>query len=143
MNRDTLYSGHLVDISAGATLALPDSTRMFGKEFDTEPTRHLIGTAQAWGGLPESEAYYYVETEPRQVDDYTLTLTDPSPSRRFWDSSRTQHRRIRPERAENSPGIVGCPLLEPAVGSMRVVMLDVLVEQPSELARFCITQTPG
>jgi hypothetical protein len=62
---------------------LNDTALMFGKKSDVEPTRHLIGTAQAWGGLPESEAYYYIETEPRQVGDYTLTLTDV-PVDAFW-----------------------------------------------------------
>jgi hypothetical protein len=62
---------------------LTDTARMFGKKSDVEPTRHLIGTAQAWGGLPESEAYYSLETEQRQVGDYTLTLTDV-PVDAFW-----------------------------------------------------------
>ena len=36
---------------------LPGSDGMFGKQSDVDATRHLIGAAAGWGGLPESEAY--------------------------------------------------------------------------------------
>jgi hypothetical protein len=29
---------------------------MFGRKEDTDPVRHLIGSASAWGGNPEKEA---------------------------------------------------------------------------------------
>jgi hypothetical protein len=62
---------------------LPNSDRTFGKESDVDPTRHLIGTAMGWGGLPESEAYYYIETEPQPAGRYTFTFEDV-PVDAFW-----------------------------------------------------------
>lgn len=62
---------------------LGDTAHMFGRKSDVEPTRHLIGTATAWGGLPETEAYYYIETDPRPVGRYTLTMKDV-PVDAFW-----------------------------------------------------------
>jgi hypothetical protein len=38
---------------------LPDSKRMFGTRDDTDPVRHLIGSASAWGGNPERDAMYF------------------------------------------------------------------------------------
>ena len=55
---------------------VPDSDRTFGSPAETEPTRHLIGTAVGWGGLPEREAVYYLETEPRPAGRYTFTFED-------------------------------------------------------------------
>jgi hypothetical protein len=62
---------------------VPDTDRTFGEKSDVEPTRHLIGTAVGWGGLPESEAYYYIEAEPRPAGRYTFTFTDV-PVDAFW-----------------------------------------------------------
>jgi hypothetical protein len=62
---------------------VPDTDRTFGKKGDVEPTRHLIGTAIGWGGLPESEAYYYFENEPREVGSFNLTFRDV-PVDGFW-----------------------------------------------------------
>jgi hypothetical protein len=62
---------------------LGDTSRMFGRKADVEPTRHLIGTATAWGGLPETEAYYYIETDPRPAGRYTLTMSEV-PVDAFW-----------------------------------------------------------
>jgi hypothetical protein len=60
-----------------------DTGRTFGAASDVEPTRHLIGTADAWGGLPEAEAYYIIESEPRELGRYTFTLGD-IPVDAFW-----------------------------------------------------------
>lgn len=62
---------------------LGNTDRFFGRKDDVDPTRHLIGTAMGWGGLPEAEAYYYVESDPREVGHYTLTLADV-PVDAFW-----------------------------------------------------------
>lgn len=62
---------------------IPDTDRTFGKESEVEPTRHLIGTALGWGGLPDSEAYYYIEAEPRPAGRYTFTFKDV-PVDAFW-----------------------------------------------------------
>jgi hypothetical protein len=62
---------------------LPDSERTFGSRSEVDPTRHLIGTAFGWGGLPESEAYYYIESQPMPVGRYTFTFGDV-PVDGFW-----------------------------------------------------------
>lgn len=60
-----------------------DTENMFGKKPDVDPTRHLIGTAAGWGGLPESEAYYYIVTEPTEAGRFTFTFKDV-PVDAFW-----------------------------------------------------------
>ena len=62
---------------------LPNTGHMFGKRADVDPTRHLIGTAMAWGGLPEAEAYYYIETEPQPAGKFTFRFEDV-PVDAFW-----------------------------------------------------------
>jgi hypothetical protein len=62
---------------------LDDTARMFGSRAHTDPVRHLIGTAVGWGGLPETEAFYIIDTEPRTVAHYALTLRDV-PVDGFW-----------------------------------------------------------
>jgi hypothetical protein len=62
---------------------LPDSERTFGSRSEVDPTRHLIGTAFGWGGLPETEAYYYIESQPMPVGRYTFTFGDV-PVDGFW-----------------------------------------------------------
>jgi hypothetical protein len=65
---------------------VPDTRGTFGTQSDVEPVRHLIGTATGWGGLPEAEAYYYMETEPRPAGRYTFTFKDV-PVDGFWSVS--------------------------------------------------------
>lgn len=65
---------------------LADSSRTFGKRSEVDPIRHLLGTASGWGGLPESEAFYVIETEPRPAGHYTLTLEEV-PVDGFWSMS--------------------------------------------------------
>lgn len=43
---------------------LPDTKRMFGTAADTDPVRHLIGSANAWGGNPQRDALYLTVTPP-------------------------------------------------------------------------------
>ena len=69
----------LVALSSG----VPDTTGMFGRMEDVGPVRHLIGTAIGWGGLPEAEAYYYLESEPRVTGRFTFRLSDV-PVNAFW-----------------------------------------------------------
>ena len=68
-------------LALGAGISGTDHT--FGKASEVEPTRHLIGTALGWGGLPESEAYYYIEAEPQPVGRYTFTFAEV-PVDAFW-----------------------------------------------------------
>jgi len=62
---------------------IKDTDSTFGSIDDVEPTRHLIGTAVGWGGLPESEAYYYIETDPRPGGRYAFKFKDV-PVDAFW-----------------------------------------------------------
>lgn len=62
---------------------IPNTDHTFGKKSDVDATRHLVGTAIGWGGLPESEAYYYIESEPQPAGRYTLTFKDV-PVDAFW-----------------------------------------------------------
>lgn len=81
------YDSESLDATRKALLALSqglrDSDRMFGNRLQVEPTRHLMGTALGWGGLPENEAYYYVESEPMPAGRYTFTFGDV-PVDGFW-----------------------------------------------------------
>jgi hypothetical protein len=44
---------------------LPDTRGTFGTKEDTDPIRHLIGTANAWGGNPEKDALYLTVVPPK------------------------------------------------------------------------------
>jgi hypothetical protein len=73
--------------NALVTLAttLPDTRRMFGTREATDPVRHLIGSANAWGGNPQKEALY-LTVVPRHNDGSTvhrLTVGDV-PVDGFW-----------------------------------------------------------
>ena len=60
--------------------------RCFGRAEDVDPVRHLLGTAAAWGGLPENEAFY-INVDPRlPVGEYTLRVSDV-PVDGFWSVS--------------------------------------------------------
>ncbi|MBB3604616.1 hypothetical protein FHT40_004294 [Mycolicibacterium sp. BK556] len=64
---------------------LTDTKRTFGTRQSTDPVRHLIGSASAWGGNPESDAFYLTIT-PKDNDGNTihrLTVKDV-PVDGFW-----------------------------------------------------------
>jgi len=64
---------------------LPDTKNMFGTAAETDPVRHLIGSANAWGGNPERDAFY-LTVVPSQNDGTTvhrLTVKDV-PVDGFW-----------------------------------------------------------
>jgi hypothetical protein len=65
---------------------LPDSRRTFGAAGDVDPVRHLIGAASGWGGLPESEAFYAIDSEPRPATHHRITFRDV-PVDAFWSIS--------------------------------------------------------
>ena len=62
---------------------VPDSRYAFGSADDVDPIRHLVGTAAGWGGLPEAEAFYEIESEPRPVGHYRVEFAD-MPCDAFW-----------------------------------------------------------
>ena len=59
----------------GALLALastlPDTKRAFGTQQDTDPVRHLVCSASAWGGNPEKDALY-LNVTPARNDGTTV-----------------------------------------------------------------------
>ncbi len=84
------YDGDSLDTTRTAVLALAkgvhDAARMFGPADVVDPIRHLLGTAAGWGGLPETEAFYAIDSEARPVGAYTLTFEDV-PVDAFWSVS--------------------------------------------------------
>ncbi|WP_173043945.1 DUF1254 domain-containing protein [Nitrospira sp. KM1] len=68
--------------------SVPDSKQMFGTKEQISPLRHLIGSATAWGGNPETEAAYLNVTPQRNdgVTVHTLTVRDV-PVDGFWSIS--------------------------------------------------------
>ena len=70
----------------GETIA--DSHHMFGPRSKVDPIRHLIGTAMAWGGNPETDATYLLVTPPQNdgTTVHRLTVKDV-PVDGFWSIS--------------------------------------------------------
>ena len=70
----------------GATI--PDYKGAFGKKEDVDPIRHLIGTAQGWGGNPEKESIYLNVTPPNNHGRtiYRLSVNNV-PLDGFWSVS--------------------------------------------------------
>lgn len=64
---------------------LPDTKAMFGTEVTTDPVRHLIGTASAWGGNPEKDALY-LNVYPTKNDGATVyqLMVGQVPVDGFW-----------------------------------------------------------
>ncbi|MUM33551.1 DUF1214 domain-containing protein, partial [Mycolicibacterium sp. CBMA 361] len=64
---------------------LPDTLGMFGTAAETDPVRHLIGSANAWGGNPERDALYLtvVPAQNNGTTVHRLTVNDV-PVDGFW-----------------------------------------------------------
>ena len=64
---------------------LPDLRHAFGSRTEVDPVRHLIGTASAWGGNPDTDAIYLNVTPPRNDGKtiYRLTVGEV-PVDAFW-----------------------------------------------------------
>lgn len=61
-------------------------THTFGSKANVDPVHFLIGSASAWGGLPDADAQYY-NIEPKlPVGKYELTVKDV-PVEGFWSIS--------------------------------------------------------
>lgn len=73
-------------IVLGATI--PDFKGAFGSKDEVDPIRHLIGTAAAWGGNPDKDAFYLNVTPPRNDGKtaYELVVKDV-PVDGFWSLS--------------------------------------------------------
>lgn len=66
---------------------IPDSSRMFGSREETDPVRHLIGTAGGFGGLPKREAYYVNVDPGLPVAEYVIEVPAEVPVNAFWSIS--------------------------------------------------------
>jgi hypothetical protein len=64
---------------------MPNTRHMFGSKEETDPVLFFIGSAMAWGGNPDKDAFYLNRTAPnndgKQV--YTLKVKDV-PVNGFW-----------------------------------------------------------
>ena len=61
-------------------------TQTFGSKADVNPVHFMIGTASAWGGLPDKDAQY-INVQPNlPVGKYELTVKDV-PVKGFWSIS--------------------------------------------------------
>lgn len=64
---------------------VPDTRGMFGSAAETDPVRHLIGSASAWGGNPERDALYLSVVPPRNDGSTVHALElDDVPVDGFW-----------------------------------------------------------
>jgi hypothetical protein len=64
-----------------------DVSGAFGSKAEVSPVKHFLGTAGAWGGLPESEAVYF-GFEPRlPVGEYKIEVPADVPAGAFWSVS--------------------------------------------------------
>ncbi|HEY0981748.1 MAG TPA: DUF1254 domain-containing protein [Schlesneria sp.] len=67
---------------------LSDTRGMFGTKAEVQPVRHLIGSAMAWGGNPDKDAFY-LNVTPKENDGrvvYRMTIKDV-PVDGFWSIS--------------------------------------------------------
>jgi hypothetical protein len=61
-------------------------TQTFGSKAEVNPVHFLIGTASAWGGLPDKDAQYINVQPDLPVGKYELTVKDV-PVKGFWSIS--------------------------------------------------------
>ena len=82
---DPVSQKNVRDALLQLSATLPDSTGMFGSRNDTDPVRHLIGSASAWGGNPEQDAMYF-SVHPARNDGATVyrLCVDQVPVDGFW-----------------------------------------------------------
>ena len=68
---------------------------MFGARDEVDPVHHLIGTAFGWGGLPETEAFYILDGEPRPAGDAIAPLgSHPLPGSGIERDVDPEHRQF-------------------------------------------------
>ena len=82
---DPLSQKTVRDALVTLATTLPDTRRSFGTKEETDPVRHLIGAANAWGGNPQKDALYLTVVPPRNdgTTVHRLTVGDV-PVDGFW-----------------------------------------------------------
>ena len=74
--------GPILELSKG----LKRYTHTFGSKSEVDPVHFMIGSASAWGGLPDKDAQYYNIQPNLPVGNYELTVKDV-PVKGFWSIS--------------------------------------------------------
>ena len=85
-NWDTVSQKKVRDALLVLNTTLPDLKRAFGSRTQVDRVRHLIATAAAWGGNPDSDATY-LNVTPSKNDGatiYRLTVPAKVPINAFW-----------------------------------------------------------
>ena len=87
-NWDRLSQKKVRDALLALASSLPDTKGMFGSKGHVDPIRHLIGSASAWGGNPETEALY-LNVTPDKNDGTTVYKLNVNsvPVDGFWSVS--------------------------------------------------------
>lgn len=84
------YDAATFDATRDALLVLarglPGFDGAFGRHGEVDPVRHLIGSAAAWGGLPDQEARYVNVDPGLPSGEYRLNVRDV-PVDGFWSIS--------------------------------------------------------
>jgi hypothetical protein len=82
---DPLSQKAVRDALIALSNTLPDTRGTFGTKGDTDPVRHLIGGANAWGGNTEKDALYLTVVPPRNDGTTVHRLTVGAvPVDGFW-----------------------------------------------------------
>jgi hypothetical protein len=82
---DPLSQKTVRDALVTLATTLPETKRTFGTKADTDPVRHLIGSANAWGGNPEKDALYLTVVPPQNDGNTVHRLTvGEVPVDGFW-----------------------------------------------------------
>jgi hypothetical protein len=85
-NWDPVSQKKVRDSLLALNSGLPDLRRAFGARFQVDQVRHLIGTAAAWGGNPDKDAFYLNVTPARNDGKtiYRLSVPAKVPVNAFW-----------------------------------------------------------
>ena len=85
-NWDPVSQKKVRDSLLALSSTLPDLKRAFGARFQVDQVRHLIGTAAAWGGNPDKDAFYLNVTPTRNDGSTVYKLNVPAkvPVNAFW-----------------------------------------------------------
>ena len=85
-NWDPVSQKKVRDLLLALSSTLPDLKRAFGARFQVDQVRHLIGTAAAWGGNPDKDAFYLNVTPTRNDGSTVYKLNVPAkvPVNAFW-----------------------------------------------------------
>lgn len=73
----------------------------FGSKEEVNPVHFMIGTASAWGGLPDKDAVYINVQPDLPVGEYELTVRDV-PVKGFWSISLYNEKGYFQENAQNA-----------------------------------------